>query len=478
MRNEHLDKLRGEWEEALRDVEAIDAEIDVLRSEDAEISAELVDRHDQALTAAEKARDAYTEYEARLARIAAVRDVPEAVESEESTMATKGVNINTRSDVFDVDSLRHESDADVRSRAETAVERHVPAFMGDEVREAATAMLARPSTRSFDSRAVASHIVNTTDPAYVDAFREYIADPMAGVPERLKSRAAMSLTAANGGVLVPQFLDPTIVLTNAGTNNEVRQIAGQVSITVDQWDGVTSAGVTAEWLAEGSEAADATPTFVGPTIGVHKAAAYVFGSYEMLSDSGFDEIGVLIADAKDRLEATAFTTGNASNKPAGLIHRLSGTGPVVAGSSGAAGAADLVAADIYALDEALSPRWRGNASWLSSRAIYNDIRGLTDTRTNFWASFGGGVPAELIGYPTYHADEMDSAVVSGSDDYVLLLGDFRAGYKIVDRVGTSIAYDPLVIGANQRPTGQAGWFAFWRVGGDVITSNAFKLLKI
>jgi predicted phage gp36 major capsid-like protein len=37
---------------------------------------------------------------------------------------------------------------------------------------------------------------------------------------------------------------------------------------------------------------------------------------------------------------------------------------------------------------------------------------------------------------------------------------------------------PIVFGANQRPTAQSGWFAYKRVGADVLTSNAFKTLKL
>jgi len=136
-----------------------------------------------------------------------------------------------------------------------------------------------------------------------------------------------------------------------------------------------------------------------------------------------------------------------------------------------------VAADVYALDNALGPRWRRNASFLAAKKVYNDLRSVTDTRNNFWADFGGGMPAQLIGYNTYMNESMDTTVVSGSNDFVLVLGDF-AQYKIVDRVGVEIMYEPMVKGANQRPTGQAGWFAFWRTGADVLTSNAFKVLKV
>jgi HK97 family phage major capsid protein len=185
----------------------------------------------------------------------------------------------------------------------------------------------------------------------------------------------------------------------------------------------------------------------------------------------------MIADAFDRLEETAFATGTGSSQPYGLITVLSGTGPVVVGSSGAAGAADLVANDVYLLDEALPPRWRSNAKFMAARTIYNDIRQLTDTRTNFWQSFGGGIPPELIGYQALENNAFDTTIVSGSNDYVLLLGDFKQ-YLVADRVGTVLMYEPMIYGANRLPTGQAGWYAHKRTGANVLTSNAFKLLKV
>jgi predicted phage gp36 major capsid-like protein len=43
----------------------------------------------------------------------------------------------------------------------------------------------------------------------------------------------------------------------------------------------------------------------------------------------------------------------------------------------------------------------------------------------------------------------------------------------------SVLYEPMVksTGSN-RPTGQAGWFAFWRVGSDVVDPDAFRLLQL
>jgi len=469
-----------EFEELRSEVEALRDEISALADADT-LDEDGEARLDAALVEFDAKRDQLAKAEARAAKVAEVKAF--AVSERAVKPVTEAFHVNTRtsSDIFDFDTLpynRSEAVAELRGRALDAIEKHVPKEIADSAREAATSLVKRESTRHFDAAEVAEIVVRTTSPGYVKEFRDYLKNPgIGGGPEM---RAAMSLTAANGGYLIPQFLDPTIVLTNAGVANDIRQVSRIEQITVDQWDGVTSAGVTAEWLAEGTEAADATPTFTGPTITPQKAAAWLFGSYEALADSGFDQVGMLIGDAFDRLEETAFTTGTGSGQPYGFITRLSGTGPVVTGASGAAGAADFVVADVYALDNALGPRWRRNANWMAAKSVYNSVRQFATANNYhaFWTDFGGGQPASLLGYPARYSEAMDTTVVSGSNDYVLVLGDFSQ-YCIVDRIGTSIMYEPMVKSTgNGRPTGQAGWFAFKRTGADVLTSNAFKTLKL
>lgn len=463
------------------------AEVEYVRSALEELDAAAADRD---LTEDEQGRwDAGVEFvrerKALIERIdkrdAERAEVAEAIAEGRGKPAPESFNVNTRtSDPFDLDGLDRASGGDLRARALDVIEKHVPSDLPDAVREGATRTAERRSSKHYDADLVNRSIIETTSPEYLEAFQQYIQNPQGGMPGAHKFRASMSLTAANGGYLIPQYLDDTIVLTNDGVLSDVRMIAGQTSITVDQWDGVTSAGVTAEWLSEGSEAADASPTFVAPTITPEKMAAYVEGTMEFIADSNFAEVGPLMADAFARLEGAAFINGTGSDQPYGLITQLSGTGPVVAGSSGDAGAADLVAADLYALVNNLPARFRRNASWLAGTTTYNEIRqlGTADTYHAFWADLGPDVPPQLLGRGVYYADDMDETIVSGSDDYVVIFGDFRQGYKIVDRVGTSISYIPTVIGANQRPVGKSAWFATKRVGADVITSSAFKVLKL
>lgn len=476
-----IDEMRDGVEWVKAELRAIDA-----AAGDAPLDAETEVRFQAGLEYVKTTEGAIAQVEARRAEItarAAANPHHVVAGSQPAEVRDAGFAVNTRTNPFDLSDLPtgEARSSELRARALDVIEKHVPSYMPDSVREGATRTAEQRSTRQFDADAVRAAIIETTSPEYLRAFEDHLRNPQAAT--RLgEFRAAMSLTAANGGYLVPQFLDPTIVLSNAGTANDIRRISSVRQITVDQWDGVTSAGVTAEWLAENTEAADATPTFQGPTITAHKAAAYLEGSYEVIADSGFDEVGMLIGDAFDRLEAAAFTNGTGSGQPYGLITRLSGTGPVVAGTSGAAGAADFVVADIYALDDALGARWRQNASFLAPKSIYNDIRqmGTSNSYHAFWVSLGAGQPPELIGYPAYNAEDMDSGgtIVSGSNDYVLLLGDVQQ-YRVIDRIGTSIQFVPVVFGTSGgRPKGTAGWFAMKRTGADVLTSNAFKLLKV
>lgn len=320
---------------------------------------------------------------------------------------------------------------------------------------------------------IARHILLTGSPEYHEQFREFVASRGTYVGEAI--RAAMSLTDANGGYLVPFTLDPTIILTNAGSANPFRAISTIKTIGTDDWNGVTSAGVSAEWTAEGVEAADATPGFGQPKITPKKADAWVFGSYEVLADSGFAaELGRLLADAKDRLEAAAFATANTgATIPRGVVAAVA----AVTASIVTSGTISVFAVnDIYNTSDALRPRDASQASWIGNKKIFSLSRRFdTSGGSAFWANLGMGVPNQLLGQPIYEASAMTSAVTTGAN--ILLAGNFSE-YYIVDRVGMSVIYDPMVKSSNFRPTGQGGWYAFWRVGADVVDPAAFRLLQL
>lgn len=321
---------------------------------------------------------------------------------------------------------------------------------------------------------IARHILMCSSKEYQDEFRKFVMSQGQIAGDLM--RTAMSLTNTSGGYLVPVPIDPTIVLTNTGAINPLREISTVKTIAgANIWNGVTSAGVNAEWLTEGSQAADASPTFGQISVTAHKAAVYLFGSYEMLSDSGFSqELGSLFADGKNRLEADAMATANtAADRPRGVV---AGVLAVTASIVTSATTGAFVAGDVFNLYDAQGARWQTNAKWLANQKIYSKVRQFsTNQGANFWTTIGGGQPAELLGLPTYTASSMTGTVGSGTN--ILLVGDF-SNYYIVDRIGFSVQYVPTVVGANQRPTGQAGWLGYWRVGAEVANPAAFRLLQL
>jgi HK97 family phage major capsid protein len=366
----------------------------------------------------------------------------------------------------------------LRDRAMAAVDTHarsMPTLDGDKI------------GRLIDSENTAAatetqrYILATGSADYRSAFAEWLKHPdrplwtdreVAAFREADALRAAMSLTTANGGAMVPYVLDPTINLTNAGVMNPMRRLATTVTIAgATEWRGVTSAGVTAEWLAEGAEAADASPTFTQPVIPTYKAGAYVFGSYEVLGDSGFDQqLMTVFADAKDRLEGTAFITGNGTTAPEGIV-----TGLVAAGSVVTSATTDTFAvADLYNTMNAVPARFRrGGTSWLAPLPILNRIRQFDTTGgASLWATLGQAGPANLLGDPIHEASDMDGTINALADNYVLINGSIAEAYTIVERLGLTLVTDSMVLGANRRPTGQAGFFAYWRVGGETIVQAA------
>jgi HK97 family phage major capsid protein len=411
--------------------------------------------------------------EERENRVAQVRARAQQQANREEPVQTPELVVRTNRDPFeDLESVRSgmAPPSDVRARAVTAIERFAERrdhwALDSDAAENATRMVEKMGAKF--GTAVARQMLVTGSPEYLASFESYLTDPGG-----FSQRAALSLTPANGGYLVPFTLDPTIILTNAGSANPYRQVATIKTTATNDWNGVTSAGVSAEWTAEGVEAADASPTVGQLKITPQKADAYLFGSFEVLSDSDFSQqLPELLADAKDRIEETAFSIGTGTGQPKGIIP--AGTALVAAG----AGAAGPNAADVYALQGALPARWRSprsNNVWVANLTVINRLRNVPKFTgsTESIVNDNGPVPT-MLGKPLLEATSIANPALSAK---VLAYLDARQ-YFIVDRVGMSVVYDPIVLGANRRPTGQGAWYAFWRTGADASAATAIRVLQL
>jgi HK97 family phage major capsid protein len=332
---------------------------------------------------------------------------------------------------------------------------------------------------------VAEHITLLSDERYIQGFGQYcrggwgqVSSDIVGYCRGLNTdseRAMAEASPGGGGYMVPPYLDPALILTNVGISSPFRELSTIKTITTQVYKGISSAGVTAEWAAEAAEMADASPTVAQPTITPYRGDAYVQASFEMLEDTSLaTDLAGLFADARDRLEGAAFAVGTGSTQPFGVVTSVAAvtTSRVAAQTAGAFGVVD-----VFALDNALPQRWRANASFVANRAILNLARQFamgTGTATGaFWVDLGPNVGSTMLGYRVRESSAMAASVSTSSN--TLLIGDFSQ-YYVVDRIGLSVVYLPLVLGANRRPTGEVGWACFWRTGGAPVNNDAFRVL--
>lgn len=358
------------------------------------------------------------------------------------------------------------------------------------------------STGLPDERNTVAEWVNVTGkPEYFRAFTKLAADPLRGhlmwteaeraaftdggrVQALLSGRRdpfatgerAMSLTDANGGYLVPFQLDPSVIITSAGASTGILSAARRVTATGDAWNGVSSAGVTNSWDAEASEVSDDSPTFAQPSIPIYTNRTFVPISIEALMDAASvaTEVGRLIADEALNAQHVAATTGTGSGQPTGLI-----TAAVAASATVAPTTAETFAkADVYKVQNALAARYQANATWHANLAFINIMRQFETT--NGSKEFPELASGQLLGRTIYENSAMDAALNAAATEtnYVLAYGDL-SNYVIADRIGLTVELIPhLFHTSNNRPSGQRGWFAYFRQGAGLVNANAVKVLSI
>jgi HK97 family phage major capsid protein len=405
------------------------------------------------------------------------------VARQESGAATRRAPVTSSRDrdPFALD-MRTASVGDLRESALTAIERAAE-WMTDEHRENATALVRNagrypvPEGGVDHSANVARHMLLTGSDDYHDEYFAYLRTGHVGPTMQ---RAAMSLTGANGGYMVPFTLDPSIILTNNGAINPFRNICRVVTTTTNTWNGVTSAGATAYYGAEAAALTEGAVTVGQPSITPTRGTVNLTASMEVADDANLAaEVGMLIADARDRLDATKLVSGggSASNEPWGISYKLS----TVAGSLVSATTAGLFdAAQFWRLTNALPARHRPGSSYLGEQYVYNLIRQFdVYGGGSFWTDLGGGKPPLLNGRPAVESSAMASSIVGSTTNQFLIVGDFQK-FILCDRIGTSVTYVPpgFVVDGSGVPTGQASWVAFWRFGSLVADTGAFRLLMV
>lgn len=327
-----------------------------------------------------------------------------------------------------------------------------------------------------DYGVVSRRILGTTSKNYQEAWAHYVTGGFNAVPNRLQA-ALQTYSDADGGVAIPVTIDPTFVLTTDGAVNPLREGMARIeTITTKKWEPVTTGGVTAAYAAETAAAADGAPAdAASPGITPLRAHVLVGFTAEYNEDYGpaaiQAEVGRLIRDSKNVLEADKFVNGAGTTEPKGVVTAVA----AVAGSvKASATAATFALVDIDKLEGELGDRFIANAQWLAARKIYQTARGF-GTAGQPANSIYDAMSRELRGYPARVSNAMDKT--TATNDTPLLFGDFSY-FVIVDRLGLSTEFIPQIFDGSGQPLGRRGIYARWRNSSDVLTANAFRLLKI
>ena len=225
---------------------------------------------------------------------------------------------------------------------------------------------------------------------------------------------------------------------------------------------------------------DDSPTFAAPSVTVHKAQAFVQASVEALEDiNGLaNEVMMMFADARDRLEGSLHCTGTGSDQAFGIFTALDANTNVEIESTTAA---TIGLVDLQSVRRAVGQRWRGRSTWVMNPTWADEIKRLgTALSASYSTDITQSNTDQLLGRPVVETDDAPETVTTTVADNRIVFGDF-SNYVIVDKPGsTSVHYIPpgvLQNTSNNLPDGRVGWYMYWRTGADSVNDLAFRLLQ-
>lgn len=303
-----------------------------------------------------------------------------------------------------------------------------------------------------------------------------------GLTGELKSVTGAVLS--DGGYAVPREID-ALISAQLRKMSPIRAISQVVQTgTAGYRKLISNTATSSGWVSEtAARPMTNTPAFneIVPPSG--ELYANPAASQAMLDDAQFNleewlanEISMEFA----RAEGAAFVNGSGTNQPRGFLQaptantpdatRAFGTLQFTA-SGAAAGFGTNPENTLIDLVHSMRPGHRQGAVWVMNASTLAVIRKFKAADGTFLWQPGimDGVPARLLGYPVIEAEDMPDVAANA---FPIAFGNFKAGYLIAERSTTSILRDPFT----NKPF--VHFYATKRIGGQVLDSDAIKLLKI
>lgn len=314
------------------------------------------------------------------------------------------------------------------------------------------------------------------------AFDRFLRKGENGLDE-IQRKAMNTGSDPDGGYLVESAMDATIDRF-ASVVSAMYRLANVVTIGTAKYEKlVKTSGMAMRRVADGQTGGETTePKYAKVGIEVFSAEVEPWVYNETLEDAYIDlaqdladEAGIGFAEGA----GAEFITGNGVGKARGIAgytnvansaYTWGSVGYILSGKS-AAFASVAPADKIVSLQHALKSQYRPGAVWMTNDATLGVIRQIKDASGAYYlwqpdpaAAFGG----RLLG----NAVEVDDNVADlGAGSISLAFGNFKRGYTIVNRAGTTLIRDNITAKGTTK-------FNFRRrFGGGITNFEAIKLMK-
>ncbi len=272
-----------------------------------------------------------------------------------------------------------------------------------------------------------------------------------------------------GGALIGGDLHNKII-SNLGTKSPLRTISSVEQISGSYIDFVIENGeFSSGWVAELAERPETkTSKLIQKRISVHELYAQPKATQKLMQDSAINFNSWLLEQISDsfiKKENESFLHGDGDNKPKGILVN----NEIKAISS--EGNESISVQDILNLVNDLDEKYMNKVSFLMNRSTLSVIQNFRDNNGRFiyQSSVSESMKETLFGIPIYCCSYMPK-IENGK--VPIIFGNFKAGYKILDRNNVTITRDPYT----DKPF--IKFYAVKRVGGDVLDSKALRKLQI
>ena len=313
------------------------------------------------------------------------------------------------------------------------------------------------------------------------ALRTYIKGGDASELIALQGKSMSTGSDPDGGYAVPEYLDQEVENLESEASAIVR-LARTVNTTGPSYKKVINLrGTSSGWVGETDARPETgTPKLSIIEISVGELYANPKLTQGMIDDAMFDAEGFISTEIgeefSDQLAAALFS-GDGVNKPTGILtktitaeadnDRAFGTLQYVE----SAGAAAITFDDLKNLKSSLRAKYRTGAAWIMNDNTALVLSKIKDANGDYiWRDAVTDADADtLFGY---RVEIDENAPDIGAGAYPVLFANLARGYYIVRRKGRLLLRDPYT----SKP--YVNFYTTERVGGDVVNSQAIKLLKI